>query len=165
MTRNRLMRILLIIISVLILIGIILMRCTPNRLTTEGGMIKVFLSDGKTQIIEFENLSLVPGEECEYIVVLENTVAEQCYVNLDFREIEEKTLKQFVHVKIVSEGEVICDELLADIFQHETISLPVNFSEKQNTELKIIYFMPADVGNEAKNAESVFELRITTSNK
>lgn len=163
MTRNRLMRILLIVMSVLILIGIVLMRCTPNRLTVNGGMIKVLLSDGKTQIIEFEDLCLIPGEECEYIVKLENTGTEQCNVTLDFREIEEKALKHFVRVKIISDGEILCDELLADMFQHENIVLPVDFTENKNTELKIVYFMPLETGNEAKNAETVFELRITAN--
>ncbi|MBQ8496559.1 MAG: hypothetical protein IJ489_03780 [Clostridia bacterium] len=163
MTRNRLMRILLILMSILILIGIVLMRCTPNRLTANGGIIKVLLSDRKTQIIEFEELCLIPGEECEYLVKLENTSAEQCNVTLNFREIEEKTLKNFVRVKMISDGELLCDELLADMFEHENIVLPVDFTKNKNTELKIVYFMPLETGNEAKNTETVFELRITAN--
>lgn len=165
MTKGRWMRILLVLISILILIGVVFMRCTPNRLTAEGGLINVVLSDGKTQIVEFDNLSLVPGEECEYIVTLEHALNGQCDVTFDFREIEEKTLKYFIRVKMIADGEILCDEILADMFEKENIVLPVDFAENKNTKLKIVYFMPFEVGNEAKNAETIFELRITTKNK
>lgn len=166
MTRNRLMRILLIIISVLILIGVVLMRCTPNSLNADGSVIDVLLSDGKTQIIAFENLSMVPGEVCEYIVRLQHSEAEQCSVSLDFREKDgEQALKYFVRVQIISGEEMICDELLADVFQKGKLVLPVDFVANTNTELKILYVMPIEVGNEAKNAETVFELRIRASNE
>ena len=68
-------------------------------------------------------------------------------------------------MKIVANGEVISDELLADAFEKEKIVLPVDFDEGENTELKIVYYLPLDVGNEAKNAEAVFELLLTASNE
>ena len=50
-------------------------------------------------------------------------------------------------------------------FEKEKIVLPVDFDEGENTELKIVYYLPLDVGNEAKNAEAVFELLLTASNE
>ena len=40
-----------------------------------------------------------------------------------------------------------------------------DFRENKNTELKVIYYLPLDVGNEAKNAEAIFELQLTASNE
>ena len=68
-------------------------------------------------------------------------------------------------MKIVSNGETVYDELLATAFEDEILVLPVDFNEGINTELKIVYYLPLEVGNEAKNAEAVFEVLLTASNE
>ena len=75
MTKGRFMRIVLIAGSVLILVGVALMTW---MLVTENDRnnIEVYLSDDKTHTIEFENLSLVPGESCEYSVKLKSDNAK-----------------------------------------------------------------------------------------
>ena len=60
-------------------------------------------------------------------------------------------------------GEVILDELLVDAFEHEELVLPVQISKGINTELEIIYYLPIEVGNEAKNATADFELLVRAS--
>lgn len=165
MPKSTFMRIVLIVGSALILVGVSLMTW---MLVTEDdrSVIEVQLEDGKTQSIEFENLSLVPGEECEYVVTLKSENAKKYDLNLDFVDTEKDlTLKNFARVKIVANGEVVCDELLATIFENEDIVLPIDFTEDKNTELKIVYYLPLEVGNEAKNAEAIFELLLTASNE
>lgn len=165
MPKSKLMRIILIAGSVLIIVGVSLM-CWMLATEDERGVIEVKLEDGKTESLAFENLTLVPGEECEYIIKLEKTSASQYDLELDFVDTdEEKTLKNYARVKIFANGEVVSDELLADAFDNEKIILPVDFDEGKNTELKIVYYLPLDVGNEAKNAETVFELLLTASNE
>lgn len=164
MTKSKLMQIILIAGSVLIIVGVSLlgwMLATED----ERGVIEVKLEDGKTESLAFEALSLVPGEECEYTVKLEKSGASKYDLELDFVETEEKTLKNYARVKIIANAEVVCDELLATVFGNDDIVLPVDFSEDKNTELKIVYYLPIDVGNEAKNAEAIFELLLTASNE
>jgi ribonuclease-3 len=55
--------------------------------------------------------------------------------------------------------------LLADAFESDAIVLPVDFSQNRNTELTVTYYMPSEVGNEAENAEAIFDLRIVASNE
>lgn len=164
MTKGRFMRIVLILGSVLILIGVALMTW---MLITEidRNNIEVYLSDDKTHTIEFKNLSLVPGESCEYYVKLKSENAKKYDLSLDFVETEDKTLKNFAYVKILSKDKLICDELLSSVFENKNIVLPVDFEAATNTELTIVYYLPIDVGNEAKNAEAVFELLIKASNE
>ena len=165
MPKSKLMRIILVAGSVLIIVGVSLMGW---MLATEDerGVIEVKLEDGKTESLTFEDLTLVPGEECEYIIQLEKTSASKYELELDFVDTdEEKTLKNYARVKILANGEVVCDELLADAFEKEKIVLPVDFDEGKNTELKVVYYLPIDVGNEAKRAEAVFELLLTASNE
>ena len=158
------MHIMLIVGSVLIVGGIVLMSW---MLATENDrdVIDVQLDEGKTQSVKFENLSLVPGQECEYTIRLEKVSMDECDLSLDFVETDEGELKKFARVKIIANGEVLCDEKLADAFEGESVVLPVDFGESKNTELKIVYYLPTEVGNEAKNATAAFELRLTASNE
>lgn len=165
MPKSKLMRIILIAGSVLIIVGVSLMGW---MLATEDerGVIEVKLEDGKTESLAFEDLTLVPGEECEYIIKLEKSGASKYDLELDFVDTdEEKTLKNYARVKILANGEVVSDELLADAFENEKIILPVDFDEGKNTELKIVYYLPLEVGNEAKKAEAFFELLLKASNE
>ncbi len=164
MPKSRLMRIILIVGSILIIVGVSLMTW---MLATEEDRdaISVQLDNGKTQSVKFENLSLVPGQECEYTIKLEKVSMDECDLSLDFVETKEGSLKNFARVKILSNGDTVCDKLLADILEGEDIILPVDFSEDKNTELQILYYLPIEVGNEAKKAEAVFELRLTASNE
>lgn len=164
MPKSKLMRIILVAGSVLIIVGVSLMGWMLET-EDERGVIEVKLEDGKTESLVFENLTLVPGDECEYIIQLEKTSASKYDIELDFVETEEKTLKNYARVKIVANGEVISDELLADAFEKEKIVLSVDFDNGKNTELKVVYYLPIDVGNEAKKAEAVFELLLTASNE
>ncbi len=165
MPKSKLMRIILIAGSVLIIVGVSLMGW---MLATEDerGVIEVKLEDGKTESLAFEDLTLVPGEECEYIIKLEKSSASKYDLELDFVNTdEEKTLKNYARVKVLANGEVVSDELLADAFDNEKIILPVDFDEGKNTELKIVYYLPLEVGNEAKKAEAFFELLLKASNE
>ena len=165
MPKSKLMRIILIAGSVLIIVGVSLMGW---MLATEDerGVIEVKLEDGKTESLAFEDLTLVPGEKCEYIIKLEKSGASKYDLALDFVDTdEEKTLKNYARVKILANGEVVSDELLADAFENEKIILPVDFDEGKNTELKIVYYLPLEVGNEAKKAEAFFELLLKASNE
>ena len=79
-------------------------------------------------------------------------------------ETEEGTLKHYARVKILANDEVLHDELLATAFENDNIVIPIDFRKDKNTELKIVYYLPLEVGNEAKNTEAVFELQLTASN-
>lgn len=164
MPKSKLMRIFLILGSAMIIVGISL---TGVMFATEDerNVIEIELEESKTESLTFEDITLIPGEECEYIIRLEKTRLSKYDLALDFVDTdEEKTLKKFARVKIIADGEVICDELLADAFKNDKIVLPVDFGEEKNTELKLVYYLPVEVGNEAKKAEADFELLVTASN-
>ena len=165
MPRSSIMRIVMIAISVLMLTGVGLAAWTLAT-EDERSNIKIDLSEGKTETVEFEGLSLVPGESCEYAMELKGDYAEIYDVSLDFVDKDkDMTLKYYARVKIMLGDEVVCDELLADVFENDDIVLDVDLTEKKSTELKIVYYLPIEIGNEAKNAEAVFELQITASNE
>lgn len=163
MFKSKWMRFLLIAGSVLIVVGVGLMTW---MLATEDerNVIEVKLSDGAAEIL-FEGLALVPGGECEYEIELKKDNADTYDLTMDFIEAEESPLKNFVRVKILAGDSVLHDDLLANVFDGEGIVLPVDFNGDKNTRLKIVYYMPIEVGNEAKNAEALFKLVLTASNE
>lgn len=163
MRRDRIMRIILVLASLLIIIGVILMCWMFGGSASEGNVLRVKLNGGETKPLTFESLTLVPGEECEYTLKFIKTNASKYDLSLDFLETVEKTLKNYARVKIVSSNEVLCDELLADAFEDSGIVLPVDFNTGKNTELKMVFYLPIDVGNEAKRAEAAFELLLTAT--
>lgn len=167
MTKRWIMRVALITLGVAILVSIALMAW---RIATDGddNVINVRLDDGKTEVVEFSDLCLIPGESCEYFIHFDVGNIKKYDLTLDFVETEEnekKTLKNFARIKIESGEQVICDELLASVIDGECITLPVDIKENQNTKIKISYYLPEDIGNEAQNAEAVFELHLTASNE
>ncbi|MBR2474418.1 MAG: hypothetical protein IKB51_05255 [Clostridia bacterium] len=164
MAKSKLIRAFLIVGSVLIIVAASLM-CWILATEDERSVIKVKPEEGKPESLTFENLTLVPGEECEYIILLEKVSVSKYDLKFDFIETEKKALSNYARVKIIANGVVISDELLADAFVNEKIVLPVDFDEGKNTELKVVYYLPLDVGNEAKNAEAVFKLLLTASNE
>lgn len=149
---------------ILILIGSIL-ACWILATEDERNLIDVRLSGDKTKEIYFESLELVPGESCEYTIQLKSTNAKKYDLSFDFVEVEDGGLKNFACVKITSGGEILYDDLILAAFEKNDFVFPVDFKEGKNTEINIIYYMPVDVGNEAKNTNALFKLLLTASNE
>ena len=176
MKKGQLMRLMLISTSALIIVGVIILNALRGRDNTRD-VVGVDLKNGEAQIVEvedldgtktmtFENLSLVPGDSCECVIKLTADASEKYDLKLDFVDLDaEKTLKDFVRVKIEAGSETVYDGLLASAIQKEDMTVSVDSKSKKNTELKLTYYMPLEVGNEAKNAEADFELKLTASNE
>lgn len=163
MNRGKLTRIVLIITCVLILIGIALMAwMLVNR--NNRNVIHIDLDD-QIDPIGFKNLCLIPGESCAYTLRLTGDEAEQYDAHLRFEETQVGTLKHYAYIRIEANGQVLCDQLMATMFEGETIDLFVDLRQVEQQEITITYYLPIEVGNEVQNAEAVFDLLITASNE
>ena len=165
MSHNRFNQIVLASTSLLIIFAVILLWI--NLASTDDFDVTdtVVVEDGETKILKFENLSLIPGEQCEYAISLKGDHPKAYDVTFDFEELFDLSLKNFAYVKILADGELLLDELLADAFKNDSIKLHVDFGQEDEVDLLITYYLPVEVGNEAKNAEAVFDLRISASNE
>ena len=130
----------------------------------DRNIIDVKLDSSESQSsVEFCALGLVPGKSVEYTIRLTNEVEGEYNITLEFEEEAEQELKKYVFAKIEVGGKIICDSLLADLFNGEKLSFSGALSSDKSRNIKITYYMPDSVGNEAQNAEANFELRITAS--
>ena len=158
MNRGKLMRIILAVIAALILVGVVLMAWSwwtrNNR-----QVIRIDLDD-RIEPVAFENLCLIPGDSCTYTIRLTGDAAKKYDLHLSFEETQEKNLKNFACIRIESNGQVLCDELMATVFAGEGIDLSVALNRGQQQDLIITYYMPIEVGNEAQNAEAFFDLLV-----
>ena len=108
---------------------------------------------------------MIPGEECEYTILLDGHGADAYDVNLRFANSDEKGLEQFVCVRIEANGSVVCNELLANLLAGQSIVLPMDFTQSKHQPIRIVYYLPHEIGNEAQRAEASFELLITASHE
>ena len=163
MNRLKIIRIIMVILSVLTLVGVGMMGWMLA--TREDREVVRIDLDEQIDPIGFENLCLIPGESCTYTLRLKGDVAKKYDVHLQFVETEDKTLKHFAFIRIESNGAVLCDELMATVFEGEGIDLHVDLKKSKQQDIVITYYMPIEVGNEAQNAEAIFDLLITASNE
>ena len=165
MNKQLFKQILLIALSVLIILGLGLIVWV---LVTENSRneIRVYLEEGETELVEFEDLTFVPSDSFEYTVKLKGKNAKKYDLDLEFiktADDDANTLMDYVYVRVISGNQIICDDLMVNVCDRSSIVLPVNFKEDKNTELTIQYYFPVNVGNEAKNAEAGFALKLTAS--
>ena len=165
MRSNKSMRIALAISSLLILLAVLMVEWVVFY-RKDKDVIKVQLSQGETEIVDFESLSLIPGDSCEYVIKLKDDNFPKYDLSIKFSDsAPEKTLKNYAYVKVIADGKVVYEDLLATAFQDGGIVLPVDLIAGKNEELKIVYYLPLEVGNEAKNAEAIFKVKLTASNE
>ena len=119
--------------------------------------------DGQEDMLEFESVGIVPGSEVTYTVELEGKLDYVSHLDFRFKADEDQPLADFIYAKVIINGEEMCDELLSALLQKSKtrIECPLNKGEKR--EVKIIYYMPIDVGDEAKRTEATFNLFISMS--
>ena len=165
MDRSKILSLLLIVTSVILVIAIVFLIYFYATRDTRENVIDVKLESGESSSLKFENLTLLPGESCEYELELSHRVKADYDITLSFSDQDsELTLKSFVYAKVTAGDEVICDTLLSELFDGEALTFSRELSKDKAETVKILYYMPSEVGNEAKNAEAKFNLVISADN-
>lgn len=161
--KKKIINITLIVMSAMVMLGVGL---SIHFLTESKNVINVEIEPGETKAVSFEELCLRPGESCEYTITLDSEYSEKIRISLRFEDnAPALTLKNYVYVRVEKDGEVLCDELLAQMFERTEVSLSANFSSRKKNKLKIVYYMPEEISNEAQNAEADFKLLFTATNE
>ena len=164
MIKRTLSSIITIAVCSLILVGSGLMGYFTANPDRGANTIAVDIGDG-SDTVTFEGLALIPGESREYTLELKCEIQTECDVVLKFEEEGDKTLKNFVRVRIEYNGEEIKDALMADLFKSDELTFKSDLSKGKTGTIKITYYMPLEIGNEAEKAEADFKLHITVKNE
>lgn len=162
--RGKIMSGILTFLSLFILLGVVLTAVMLFNIDNRD-IIDVKISENGEETVKFESLSMVPGKETEYTVLLYSEIEGKCRVSLTFEKGEKCELENYVYAVVEAETGVVCDMLLAELFEAGEICFDCEFVGKEPAEVNITYYMPENVGNEAQDSEAAFELVISVSNE
>ena len=155
-------RIFLVLFGALVLLS----GCILVYIVTEsnyGNIIDIDIEDGECEKIEFNRFHILPGESCSYVLRLNMKAAGDYALNLDFERVSSHNLEKYLNVKILVGGRTLCDIPLFELFSEESRGIKYLMSSGLPESIKIIYYIPEEVGNEAQGAYTTFNLNITAS--
>ena len=141
-----------------------------TKVSLEGDVKRVVTTDSvlyaRTVVVATgaDPRALLPGEEASYLVRMNGKRGVSCELLLSFSQLEDKGLAQYAFVRIEQGDKVVCDTPLSTALEGGQTALSLEFAKGRTEELKITYYMPAEVGNEAENTAAVFELNVTAIN-
>ena len=156
---------LLIFLSVLILIGIGLMAYFMFNPTKGTEMIRLDLEHDVRKIVDFTDLTLVPGEESKYSLILTSAYEDDYDISLHFSETEDRLLKEYAYVRIECGDEVLCDKRLSEVLDGDPIAFKHRLSSETDCEVVVSYYLPIEIGNEAEGTAAEFSLMIVATNE
>lgn len=157
--------VLMIALCVLILVGTGITAYSLLNPTKGTTMIRLDLTEGAGgKIVTFSDLTMIPGESSKYCLLLSSEVEDEFEITLHFSEIDDKLLKEFAYVRIENGDELLCDKRLSEVLLGEPLTCTRKLSNKTEADIRITYYLPEDVGNEAQGTAAEFELMITASN-
>lgn len=161
MTKRALINIVISAFSVMMIVGAVIVNYVAEH---NKNVIKVEITDGETESVEFESLSLAPGESCEYTLIMKTEATGEGTLTFEFSDLAPaKTLKEYACVHLISDGETVYDGKLADALSGGVIETAIDVSGGEQ-KVTVRYYIPEEIGNEAMNAEASFELLITVHN-
>ena len=168
--KRALILILLVSLSLTLLVGAGFATYFLFNSDRDGNVHDIDLQIGGKHEVEFSELDLIPGESVEYEVNLHSEIDVEALVTLDFKRIDEipegvAKLEDYAYARITLEDKVLCDVLISELLDGTHVSFECAIGRDDHCNLKISYYMPSEVGNEAQNAEASFEMIITATNE
>lgn len=161
--RHTAINIMLIAVSVLALVG----SCVTGYLLTQSEdseILTLTVKDGMHETVEFENFCIAPGEESLYEVLLRPALASSYTLTMRFELCGEDTLAPFLFAEIELDGERIALPL-TELLAGKAVSRTVKVDGERAVPLRLRYYIPAEVGNEAQATALDFLLEITASSE
>lgn len=157
MENRKTLSIVLAVLSVLVLLGSGTMVALLLRM---DDVIRVDLDDGE-QAIKLEALTLRPGEQCDYTLELRSDLDSAVQLDITFTDGDpSQTLGRYARVRMEQDGEVLFDLLLNDAYATGTQALTLQPPKNGKDRVRLVFYLPETIGNEAQNAEARPELRI-----
>ena len=119
-------------------------------------------ADGVTQAtVSVSDLSLTPSQSKEYEINFVCDVAGTFSVELDYQEKDDGGMKDFVDVSVYAEGACVYEGGLAYLLQPDSlVTFNSTLHAKTPNAVKIVYAMPSETGNDAKNTSATFDILV-----
>ena len=118
-------------------------------------------ADGKTEtVLEVRQLRLSPTEKKEYSVNLVCDASGSYHIYLDFLEIADGGMKDFVNVTVKCAGFTVYEGDLKSLLDGEVVTFDGVLESDDPLAVTICYEMPYEIGNEAQGTSADFDVRV-----
>ena len=109
------------------------------------------------EILEVSDLCLIPGKSKDYEVDLTSRISGNFTVTLDYNELEDDGLKNYVDVKNIIEGNPLYEGKLNYLFEEGVeLCYDLSLTRDYDTTILITYSMDEGISNEAGKTFSDF---------
>lgn len=117
--------------------------------------------NGAHQILEIGKLSVLPGKEEDHTIGLSVIQTNTYIIQMDFIEIEDGGLGNFLRIKITVDDEVIFESSLKELMSGTNlVGFNLALDAEMIKDIKITYYLLVDVGNEAMKKYSKFNIKV-----
>lgn len=165
---RRFKRVWLVVLSLIILLGVALtIWMLLARRNNDNIKVRVEIDDiNIPKRVEINDYVLVPGYENEYVLSVTADKPGDYDVTFSFVEKGNKDniLKENLYVLIEYDGDVICNDKLSELFD-ENSEIQMELKRHRGQEIKVVYYIPIEVGNEIQGQVIDFDLYITAKEK
>ncbi len=120
------------------------------------GDTTITINEETTKTLKAEIAGLYPGGKSEYTITLDGDNIEEFYVDLSMRRNESSVLEKYITVTICY-GNTTFEKTLSEMF---ALAEPVSLG-KAVPEIKIVYTMSEDAGNDTQGAEMTFYIDLS----
>ena len=129
-----------------------------------GDKIEISSDGVTTKTLEVNDLNLIPGQEKEYVLNLNFDDYGKYYLTITFSNLKNgSTLQNFIDVSVTI-GSQTASGSLADYFTPDgKIKFDYVLTDGRGEDLKILFKLPAEVGDEAQGAVAKFDINLTVN--
>lgn len=148
---------LIIIFSLAIIILLIsnFYNCKNNR---------IGFYDDDVKIINFKDLTLIPGKKTDYTVVINSNFSKDYIIELFFEEKNNNQVNNFLYVELLIDDEVIYESMFNEVL-NRSVSFSKYIIKNEPLKIKVVYYLDKNTGNEIQNEEIDIELKIIKRSK
>ena len=116
--------------------------------------------------VDINDYILVPGYENEYTLTVTADRPGDYDLTFSFVEKgnEDNILKENLYILIEYDGEIICDDKLSELYDQQ-FYLDIELKRWRGKDIRVVYYVPIEVGNEIQGQVVDFDLYITAKEK
>ena len=124
-----------------------------------------FDAEGVSETVSISGLALAPGDEREYSFDLKCRDSGKYQVSIELLEKADGGLKEFINVRVFLGDELVFSGNLSEVMGDSEVLLKEHTFGRESVELRIVYDMPLEVGNEAMGKYADFDMTLLLSEK
>ncbi len=123
----------------------------------------VLTGETQTEQIKVSLSGITPGASAAYTVHLKASKGDSFALCVDCTKTGADSMAPFIDVQVLVDGQHVGQLPLSSLLGEEQLEFRIKFDNTTDVEVKIVYSMSLQVGDEAQNTAADFDLMLTTT--